>query len=198
MTAGTLEAGNVHPSEVPRCTLAGFLRRLEDDQRGSGDRPGLPGGSIRNGARLVTYAMSRRYGFDHMSVDDHRALFDTSRGAVGGGTGRRVAHGRDQQCEPCRVARLAAVQQQAGRPPGGALRSAGRDGGNGGPDVGAGPFPAQRLHAVPRRDPQSVGRLPDRKVRRAGAAGAGDAAGERIAGAVPYGGVRSRRASTTR
>ena len=37
-------------------------------------------GQYPNGVRLFTFPMVRRYGFDHMTVDDHRALFD--QGAV--------------------------------------------------------------------------------------------------------------------
>ena len=92
-------------------------------------------GEYPNGARVFTFPMSRRYGFDQMTVDDHAALF-----AAGAAPHRGELDGVwrmdiDLERQPGRRHRVPAVQQQAGRALRGALPADGPDGRPGAADA---------------------------------------------------------------
>ena len=72
-------------------------------------------GEYPNGVRVFTFPMSRRYGFDQMTVDDHAGSFSPPAASHRRRTGWRLAHGCDFQRQPSRRNRLPAIQQQAGR-----------------------------------------------------------------------------------
>ena len=106
-------------------------------------------GEFPNGARVFTFPMSRVYSFDQMTADESSGAVRGRHGAGARRAGRRVAHGHDLQREPRGRNRVPAVQQQARRAAGGALPIDGADGRAGGPELSEGPFPVERLHAVP-------------------------------------------------
>ena len=70
-------------------------------------------GEYPHGTRVFTFPMSRRYGFGDMTVDDHAALYRGRCRAHGGGTRRRLAHGRDLECQPRRRHRVSAIPESA-------------------------------------------------------------------------------------
>ena len=111
-------------------------------------------GEFPNGARVFTFPMSRVYSFDQMTADDHAALYAAGTAPAPADVEGVWRMDTDLQREPRRRNRVPAVQQQARRALRGALRIDGPDGRNGGPELPEGPLPVERLHAVPRRNPQ--------------------------------------------
>ena len=116
--------------------------------------------AIPNGPRMFTFAMTRRYGFEQMTVGRPRAVVCRRRRPHREGA-RTVVWRMDIICNNNHLARAAYLEFEL-KPDGrlashyqflGPLRRPGA------PQLHAGPFPAQRLHAVPRRDPQG-GRQP--------------------------------------
>ena len=147
-------------------------------------------GEFPNGARVFTFPMSRVYSFDQMTADDHQALY--AAGTVPTPADLEGVWRMDTISNANHAGGIAYLQfsnKPDGRL-GGALRIDGSDGRAGGAELPEGPFPVERLHAVPRRDPQGVGRFPGGHVHDGAAAGAGVAAGEFVARAVPLAGQR--------
>ena len=118
-------------------------------------------GEYPNGVRMFTFPMTRRYGFEQMTVADHQALYAAAAVPTESldGVWRMDMISNNNHA--------AAAYLEFELKPDGRLEPLPPDGpdrGSGAPELPPGPFPVERLHAVPRRDPQGVRRLPGRHV----------------------------------
>ena len=63
-------------------------------------------GDFPNGTRVFTFPMTRKYGFEQMSVPDHEELFDAGTVPTKEALERRLAHGYGEQQQPPGLGRV--------------------------------------------------------------------------------------------
>ena len=107
-------------------------------------------GEFPNGARVLTFPMSRLYSFDQMTAQDHQEMYAAA--AVPAPADLEGVWRMDAVSNANHAGGIAYLQfnNQAGRAAGGAVRADRADRRTGGSELFEGPLPVERLHSVPR------------------------------------------------